>query len=47
MLYSYPGKRLIPEKSDPTPEVFIALIPETNFLPSRSDSPVAFFLVNT
>ena len=25
-------------KSDPNPEVFIALIPEKNFLPSRSDS---------
>ena len=29
-------------KSDPNPEAFIALIPETNFLPSRSDSLVAF-----
>ena len=28
-------------KSDPNPEAFIALIPETNFLPSKSDSLVA------
>ena len=38
---------LIPEKpytgkSDPNPEAFIALIPEKNFLPSRSDSLDAF-----
>ena len=29
-------------KSDPNPEAFIALIPETNFLPSRSGSLVAY-----
>ena len=34
-------------KSDPNPEAFISLIPENNFLSSRSDSLVAFFKVHT
>ena len=42
MLYSYPGEKPYTGKSDPNPEVFIALIPENNFLPSRSDNLVAF-----
>ena len=29
-------------KSDPNPKAFIALNPETNFLPSRNDRLVAF-----
>ena len=40
-IWAYPGKKPYTGKSDANPEAFIALIPEKNFFPSRSDS-VAF-----